>query len=717
MKRRLLIFSCNAIMLLCTIALIAGFFVRFVYRDGKNSFSLFDTNGNKPIETRINAKTHGKVFQILQDGQWKDIFLKGVNIGAALPGKWFTEFPEDEETYLKWFDSIGKMNANCIRVYTLLPPEFYKALGSYNNSHPSSKLWLFQEIWPEENPEDGNYLDRKYCENYLKEIEYVIDAVHGKADIPKRTGRAYGLYTCDVSDSVLGYLIGRELEPDEVLSTNEKNSGYSFKGDFLSVEDNASASEAWLAQNCDYVVGYEEKKYKNQHPVSIVSWPTLDPIEHDSEWNASGDKSKEYNDKVSININHFVVGKEMKAGFFGAYHIYPNYPDFMNNEEKYDSYTDDLGRFRYGGYLKEFMENHTRYPALVAEFGLATGSGNAHTNPDGYNHGGLTEEQQGKGVVRMMKAIHKEGYAGGIIFEWMDEWAKKTWTSEPFMIPYDRHVLWHNTDDPEQNYGLAVFEPEKPGKMDYAIYGDGLIKRIEAGCDGSYLYMDIILEKIIDFECEKLLVGLDTYDRKRGEFKYNPSLIENAPSGMEFLIDLSGRDKSKLLVHPGYNKARGRYASYAASNGIFEESLLLINNNRVTKGGKKIEAEFNNASKLNFGEFDANSYSHWYTESSKIHIRIPWQRLNFTDPSGNRVLDDTSTVPNPLRDQLKTVATDGVVITALMVNLSDNSVISSIGIKDNSQKPFLWKGWEVPQYRERLKTSYEYIKEYFGQLR
>ena len=52
----------------------------------------------------------------------------------------------------------------------------------------------------------------------------------------------------------------------------------------------------------------------------------------------------------------------------------------------------------------------------------------------------------------------------GIIFEWMDEWAKKTWTTEPYMIPYDRHILWHNTIDPEQNYGILALESAEANK-------------------------------------------------------------------------------------------------------------------------------------------------------------------------------------------------------------------------------------------------------------
>ncbi len=196
-------------------------------------------------------------FLVSVDGAWQEIFVKGVNISTSLPGKWFTEFPREEGIYLDWLKNIGQMHANSVRVYILLPPGFYRALLYYNIKHPAEPLWLFQEIWPEENP------------------------------------------------------------PGEVKT--------------------------------------------------VVSWPTLDVTEHGSEWNEYGLKSLEYNDKASVDINRIAAKEKLKAGFFGAYHIYPNYPEFMNNESGYADYFDEEGQFRYGGYLKEFIATHTRYPALVAE--------------------------------------------------------------------------------------------------------------------------------------------------------------------------------------------------------------------------------------------------------------------------------------------------------------------------------------------------------------
>ena len=697
MKRKIGILSLYIVIFIATISTV-GFVLGLV---------------NYNNETKIYARTSNNGLQILQGSKWEDFFVKGVNIGAALPGKWFTEFPEDEKVYLDWLDKIGSMNANCIRVYTLLPSQFYSALESYNSKHSNNPLWLLQEIWPEESPEGQDYLKSAYVDEYLHEIEIDIDAIHGNAIIPERKGRAYGVYNKDVSRYVLGYLVGRELEPDEVIATNANNKGFSFSGEYLSSGNNASPSEAWLTMNCDYVLKYEENNYKSQHPVAIVSWPTLDPKEHDSEWNAKGLKSIEYNDKVSIDINHIDTGVKMKAGLFGAYHIYPNYPEFMNNESKYNEYYDEAGRLRYGGYLQEFIAGHTKYPALVAEFGLSTGMGNAQTSPDGLNHGGLTEEQQGAGIVRMMNAIHKEGYAGGIIFEWMDEWAKKTWITEPFMIPYDRHAYWHNAIDPEQNYGLLAMEPEVPKEDQLIEQGDGVINSIGLKHDAAFLYLDIELTKTLDLKNERLLIGLDTYNRAKGEFRFIRDSDTTAPTGLEFLLDINDEQSSKLLVQPGYNIANQKYSSYTSYDGVFEEINQLIANEMVTKDGNKIDAVYQDESKLNFGEFKDNSYYQLYIENSKIHIRIPWGRLNFTDPSSMTVLDDDSYVGDLTRDVLKTVQSEGILASVLLYNIDSHEKIDLL----STTKPYSWRTWDEPLYQERLKKSYYVIQEYFGKLK
>jgi len=675
------------------------------------NLKMAETPDESEQETKYNVKTTSSSFQIMVDGEWEDFFIKGVNIGSSTPGKWFTQFETSEELYLDWLNQIAEMNANTIRVYTLLPPQFYTAFVYYNETHPDKQLWLYQEIWPEENPENDDYLKAEYNEEYIKEIENVIDALNGHANIPYRKGRAYGIYTSDVSPYLAGYLVGRELEPEEVESTNELNEGYTYNGEYLYCAADASPTEAWLAMSCDYVLKYEEETYNWQHPVGIVSWPTLDVAEHDSEWNEEGDKSKEYNDRVSVDINNIEVKGTLMTGFFGAYHIYPNYPDFMNNEEKYALYEDEEGVFRYGGYLQEFMETHTKYPALVAEFGLATGMTSAHSNPDGYNHGGMTETEQGEGIVRMMKAIENENYAGGIIFEWTDEWAKKTWTTEPYIIPYERNVLWHNTVDPEQNYGIFAMEAGGAVSEEYKLDGEGAIKQLALTADEEYLYVQITLNGEINFADEDLIIGLDTISRDLGERKYSEDVSEYSPFGLEFVININDYDDAEILVEPEYNATQGKYYPVLSYMGEYEELIVLTNKQRVTKDGTEIDAIYENNSVLFYGNLEDNSHYSWDTADGIITVRIPWMLINFSDPSDMMVLYDEDIIISPLQDEIDIAKTEGIMVCGILVDSQTGEAIGKIGSKE--QEAFGWDSWDVPGYTQRMKESYYIIRDYF----
>ncbi|GAB6275670.1 MAG: hypothetical protein SAMD01599839_02100 [Rectinema sp.] len=231
----------------------------------------------------------------------------------------------------------------------LLPPEFYRALKIYNQTHPDAPLFLLQEIWPEENPPGGDYLRPAYQEEYLKEINYVIDAVYGRANVPQRKGRAWGVYSVDVSKWLIGWLVGRELESVEVMQTDADHKGATYTGEYVSAGKGASPTEVWLAESLDAAAMAEAERYGALHPVGIVSWPTLDPIEHDTEWDPKTGKSNRWNDRASVAIEHLDVTEKMTAGLFGAYHIYPNYPDFIVNEPSYGNYRDVVGILRYGG--------------------------------------------------------------------------------------------------------------------------------------------------------------------------------------------------------------------------------------------------------------------------------------------------------------------------------------------------------------------------------
>lgn len=684
--------------------------MQYILKEVEASKRKIESTAPSSAEPALRSRAFGKGFTVKdKDGVWRDFFVRGVNLGFAEPGKYFTQFPDSVETYLRWLDQIADMNANTVRVYTLPPPEFYRALFIHNTQKPDKTLFFFQELWPEENPPKGDYLAPEYRKGFLKEIDYGIDAIYGRANIPERKGRAWGIYTADVSRWLLGWLVGRELESAEVMETDARNKGVKYAGTYVSAGPAASPTEAWLAESLDEVAAIEAKRYAALHPVAIVSWPTLDPVEHPSEWDPVTGKKNKGNDRASVDIEHFEISPAMTAGLFGAYHIYPNYPDFINNESGYGDYRDEAGLLRYGGYLKEFMAGHRKYPALVAEFGLANGAGVAHFAPDGLNHGGHGEKEAGEGILRMLAAIRREGYAGGIIFEWMDEWVKKTWTTENLMIPYDRHVLWHNVVDPEQNYGLMANEVLPSDRAGAVYQGSGLVRSLSLSADASYLHATIELSRVPDFRSEEVLLGLDTVNRALGQFRWPVGGLP-VETGIEFVVRIRSEGSADLLVEPSYDQARFRYASTVMRDGSFDRISVLVNGAVTTKDGRKIPEKRFDASALRKGSFD-EAGNLWRMEGNKVFLRLPWTLLNFTDPSSLRVLQDKrTTYYNPERDGLSTVKTDGIVPQVLVFDRAAGKAIGGLGGGDRA--PYAWQGWEeAPPYQERLKKSYYVVRD------
>lgn len=633
-------------------------------------------------------------LQIYKRDTNKPFFIKGMNIGAAMPNKAFTEFPMDKAIYLEWLQQIREMGINTVRVYTLLPPAFYEALYTINLNQ-SEPLYLLQEIWPEENPPDDDYLADTYNSIFHQEITYAVNAVHGNENIPARNYRAYGLYQYDVSPYLIGYLVGRELEPDEVTVNNALNDGYHFEGNYLYGEPNASPTENWLAAACDYTLE-TEAQYSNTPLVGIVNWPTLDPLEHDSEWNAEGDKSKLYNDSTVVDINNIGIRRDKVSGFFGAYHIYPNYPDFMNNDPQYNQYYDAEGRFRYGGYLNAFIRLQKRYPALVAEYGLSTSAATAHVSPDGYHHGGLSETEQAEGIIRMTKAIKREGYAGAVIFEWMDEWAKKTWTTEPYMIPYASNAFWHNLLDPEQNYGLLKYSSD--GRLDIRTAyrpesESALFNRITTAQDASaiYLYIDT------DMENMPFNLLISTPSETNPENDYWEFNLAVPSSGSE-----EGNEHAILTVNPGYNWPAGHYSATAAPTDLFEPLLQLVNGENTTRQGIYTPTIYTDLGQLAIGDITENGNA---VERADHHIgiKLPYGLIGISDPTTCQILSDSQTLLPVLQDQIQTKTCTAI---SFELQVGENSYPFKMSLKP----------WNEAQTTPELKTSYAMLQTYFKSL-
>jgi len=677
-------------------------------------------------------------------GGYAPIFIKGVNLGAALPGRYPTEFPREVSVYLEWLDRMADLGANTVRVYTLLPPEFYRALATHNALAGVRRIWLIQGVWAEL-PPDNAFDDPGYVADFEREIAAAIDAVHGDLVMPPRPGHASGIYDADASSSLLAMIVGREWEPFAVSAFNAKHADVTaWRGTYFEVSG-GRAMETWVARMCDFTAGYEAKRYRTLHPLTFANWPTLDPLRHETESNRDEEDAwkAKYgipypealaepaweNDAVTLDATKIAATPQMPAGFFAAYHIYPNYPDFLNLETRYEAYLADLKRY------------HGHQPVLVAEFGISTSRGIAHVHPDGWNHGGNDERRQGELVATMLEAIHDQGYAGGVVFEFMDEWFKGTWSASPLEIPYDRRRLWFNAESPEQSYGLMANRPATPVRVDgnpadwppsaatpvaasRGARGWSALRELRATADEGYLYLLLRTDGGAtgpDWGAVSYRLAIDTYDPARGVTRLPEPGAASIATGAEFKVELGGPDESTVTVVAPYEPYAAIDSGPVASPPVGQTAVPFVpltfetNRERIGRDGTRYPAITIDRGALRYGsldpkaaDFDTRADVSVGVKSGAIELRLPWALLNVTDPSGRRVLHQVDVHGPPL----DTVVTEGFRIYAFAIDPSrpKRAPLSRIPAAGATAPLTTWAAWDAPRTFMEPKAGWDRIR-------
>ena len=670
--------------------------------------------GKQYFQTQI--KTEG-------DEKWQPVFLKGVNIGLAVPGHFPAEFSFTFEQYLDWFDKIGEMNSNVIRTYTILPPDFYKALAYHNLHHSDHPLYLLQGVWATI-PEDENYYNPAYMRKFKREIADVVDVIHGKAVLKPQRGKAHGVYATDISEYLMGYLLGREWEPKAVFKTIISSKENDYNGAFVSVPK-GNPMEIWLAKMMDFSIRYETQTYYDQHPVSFVNWLPLDPMYHNSEY-IENKKVREYdNDLSQVDFAKFNTTNLYKAGIFASYHVYPYYPDYIYLDKKYATAVNaKQKKDNFYAYLQDLKQHTPGMPLVIAEYGLPTSRGISHYSPDGLHQGGHSEAAQAELSLMLTQDIVDTGCAGAVYFEWADEWFKHNWLVMDFEIPFHDRKYWHNMENPEQNFGIVASEDRRKTidgnledwQKDEAVYAEN-DKRIYAFADATYFYTAADLPQI-DFAKNNLYIAIDTYDAEKGDKKlpFSDKIFDN---GFEFLVAIKSPDEAKILVDEPYsvftdiyNDHIPVYASRPNQNGKFINQLMLTNRSRETLTGEKTDSIIINRSPLVMAKSNqaetSNADWYWNAENQQFELRLDWHLLNVSDPAKKYVLDDKSDTK-----QIEASQTDGFRFFYFITDKKDHLLQQ---IPDNEPMFFTWDNWDMPVYTERKKPLYDTLKNYFALL-
>jgi len=642
-------------------------------------------------------------------GRWKEVFVKGMNMGVALPGKWPGEFSATREQYLEWFIMIGQMNANTIRTYTILPPEFYSALAYYNLRFENRKLWLMQGVWADEPPEE-NYGDPGYTRAFLAEIKDAVDAIHGNLVRAPEPGHAHGVYSADVSRYTIGWALGREWEPEAVATTNKNDSIDLPYGLFIDLLE-GNPMERWLAGVMEFTARYETQTYQAQRPISFINWLTLDPMYHNRELGVD--------DQETVDIEKFSHTHLFKPGLFASYHVYPYYPDYIFLEDKYTNtrnHRDEIDNFY--AYLLDLKRHQAGMPLVIAEYGVPTSRGNSHYTPYGYHHGGYSEAGQAEMAVLMTENIHRSGCAGALWFAWIDEWFKQNWLVMELENPLEQRKKWLNVENPEQMYGVIALEPRKrliDGKAD--DWGKTLQKPfIEAAADAAYFYVASNIPDV-DFEKHNLYIAIDTHDKQRGGFKL-PFRDEPLKRGAEFLVEIRGPDYANVLVDHHYSVLanhftgeRPEYRSVRNHDGRFVDQWMLSNPARVDVLGDTSEMIMHNRGRVEYGKCTnpATSNAGYYiARNGFLEMRIGWNALNVSDPSSRMVINGL----NPDN----TVAVSETRGFHLSFFVTDKNNRPAARYPDGRTRWFTWDKWNQPEYTSRVKVAYDSLAELFPRL-
>ncbi|WP_046174312.1 hypothetical protein [Domibacillus indicus] len=664
------------------------------------------------------ARLNGDRFDVYEDGKWKTMTVRGVNIGMGKPGAFPGEAAISESEYYDWLTQIGEMNANTIRVYTLHPPGFYNALKRYNEEHADSPIYVFHGVWIDEEPLEKT-LDAftpEITKEFQAEMKRLADVIHGNADIQKRTGHASGVYRADISPYVIGWMLGIEWYPYMVDNMKTKYAGLAqYDGEFVRTEK-AEPMEIWLAEQMDTMMKYEADTYKWTRPMSFTNWVTTDLLEHPAE-------PQEQEDLVSVNPN--TIKPKRETPLFASYHVYPYYPDFLNLEEKYVTYKDFRGENNsYAGYLHDLREAHDM-PVLIAEFGLPASRGMTHRNTFGLNQGFISEQQQGEGLIHMYDDILAEGMMGGLVFTWQDEWFKRTWNTMDLDDP-ERRPYWSNAQTNEQQFGLLSFDRLR-------IKTDGDIKDWEdiqpfyKGNDSLYVTHDerylYIRSKMSNGRMPEFY--FDVHPAIGSEKEDGLSFASN---DIDFVLSFDGKNKGTLQVNAYYDTFLYQYGfdvpmlkpvpEKPANNSSDFNPVRLALNKEITRPDtdEVLPFDYYETGVMRFGngnpkssEYDSLSDYYVDNETGNIEIRIPWLLLNVKDPSSLKAAGDIFKEGIEAEETIK-----GIGIGASFGE--ESTLPASSGNAVPKMNMYKWESWNGDvSSRERLKKSYYLLQDRFKQ--
>lgn len=663
----------------------------------------------------VPARAQGEDVALAVNGRFSARFWPGVNLGATVPGTDPGQLAPSRADYDRWLAGMGELGVRLLRVYTILPPRFYDAFAAYNHAHATRPLHLLQGVWiPEE-----RFVARQdayaVLAEWKRELGDAVAVVHGDADLRRRRGHASGKYRSDVAPWLLGWSVGVEWDSAASAATNRKHVGrVPFRGRYIRATANASPMESFIAAGMDHVATLEAARGWSR-PLTFTNWLTTDPLRHPAE-------PLKREDRVSIDAMHMRATRAWPGGVFASYHAYPYYPDFLRWEYR-DARAAGGGRDPYAGYLRQLRAHHRGMPIMVTEFGLPTSLGSAHLGPHDRDQGGLSEQQAGAKDAELLQRIREERYAGGLLFEWADEWFKFTWNTLDLEQPSDRRAQWRSDLTNEEHFGVIAIEPGRTATKTLDGADDdwtrttsqaiaesrGPVSEIRATHDAQYLWLRIRLRDARVWKTVPVRVGLAVSGHGNRGLPGTGGADPRADHG----VVVGPGDRARLLQAAWLDPLPWLYgrvhhflpfpaAAMRTSSGVWNRPRQILNRPLDVPGHGRQQAEFVDRSVLPWGTGDpaAPAFDQRHLvdgDGQVLELRLPWALLGYGDPSRHAVLRGRA------GGTLRTTRGGRLGIT---VQVGGGPALRTAG--------YDWEDWDGPAWHERRKAGWNALARAFA---
>ena len=657
---------------------------------------------------RVPARATATHVQLATRSGFADRFWPGVNLGATTPGHQPGEVSARAKDYRRWFGEMAALGTPVIRVYTLLDPSFYRELRRYNLAHADDPLYVIHGVWI---PEERLLATRNLWDpGVVREMDDLVDEVHaavfGRLRRAQRPGLAHGTWDADISPWVIAWSPGVEWDPPTVHASERKNPPRRHRGRFITTVGHSTSTEAWIARALDHLATLDHKAGWSR-AMTFTNWLTADPLRHPEE------PFKKDEDLISVDAMHLKATRAWPGGFFASYHAYPYYPDFLRLQRNLRHARDP-----YTTYLRQLRAHHRGQAVMVTEFGIPSSLGKAHLGPLGRDQGDHSEREAAKIDARLLAGIRRSGYAGGILFEWTDEWFKRTWNTADEEVP-ERGAFWRNVLTNEEHFGVLATEPggrkvvDLDGKDDewadngsqVLWEGNESLREVRATHDEAYLYLRLRFDDAA--QRQHFDLGLDVRPGSNRGLPGLPGVMPGADVALRIrkrqvrIWRAAWTDVTAFQYGVRWNYVPVDRRTLKQGSGAWREPQLILNKPyTVPVTGEKRPTELQALSSLRWGSDRDDSRNTVAGDGPVLELRLPWALLGFADPSSRAL-----TVPH----------TDGTVGTE---RLAESAKVG-FGIFDPSGRALGhpaghgWEPWQRVRYHERRKAGWHTLRDAF----